>query len=36
MDLGQEWQKKVVGRQLRVEEQKEEKRYLLKSIFQND
>jgi len=36
MGLDPEWQKKVAERQLRVEELKEEKRYLLKSSFQND
>ena len=36
MDLDPEWQKKVDERQLRVEEQKEEKKYLLKSSSQND
>ena len=29
MDLGPEWQKKVVEKLLREEEQREEKRYLL-------
>ena len=36
MDLDLEWQKKAVERLLQEEEQREEKKYLLKLSSQND